>query len=75
MLTKKPTLYLETSVPSYFVGKPSTDVITLGHQHITREWWEVQLANFDVFVSQLVIEEAARGAEDVAARRLSALGG
>ena len=36
----KPRLYLETSVVSYYVGRPSRDLIIAGRQQITRDWWE-----------------------------------
>ena len=71
----KETLYLETSVISYYSARPSRDVIVLAHQQITWEWWEKALDWFDAYVSEIVIEEAAAGDPAAAARRLQCLKG
>ena len=41
---------------------------------ITREWWE-RRDRFDLFVSEAVLEESARGDADAAVRRLAVPGG
>jgi hypothetical protein len=41
----------------------------------TREWWETRRAEFDVFVSQFVIDEANMGDPDAARRRMEFLSG
>jgi hypothetical protein len=46
-----------------------------GHQQITREWWENRRADFDIFVSAFVLDEAADGDPDAARRRLDLLAG
>ncbi len=71
----KATLYLETTVPSYYVSRPSRDIVVLAHQEITRNWWERRLPFFDAFISPVVIEEARRGDPDQAHKRLSAVDG
>lgn len=62
-------VYIETTVPSYLAARPSRDLLTAAHQQITRDWWEMRRAAFDLFVSELVIEESAAGDPAVAARR------
>ena len=69
----KPTIYLETSVVSYLTSRPSRDLITAARQQITREWWELAPNRWSIFISDLVIEEAARGDSSAAALRLEAL--
>jgi len=69
----KARVYVETSVISYLIGRPSRDLVTAAHQQITCDWWD-QRSRFDLFVSQAVLAEAARGDADTAARRLEALG-
>jgi hypothetical protein len=69
----KPKLCLETTVPSYLTAWPSRDLIRAGHQQITKEWWQTRRAGFDIYVSQLVLDEAAGGDREAARERLVAL--
>jgi predicted nucleic acid-binding protein len=68
----KPTLYLETSVVSYLTARPSHDLIRAAHQQVTRDWWETR-SHFELYISQLVLDEAGAGDKEAAKRRLSAL--
>ena len=68
-------VYVETSVVSYLVSRPSRDLVVAAHQEVTREWWETRRARFDLFVSQAVLDEAGRGDPAAAAARLRALEG
>src|ERR1041384_6392211 len=68
-----PRLYLETSVVSYLTARPSSDIITAAHQLVTARWWSLRRARFELLTSELVLEEAARGDAEAAARRLAAL--
>jgi hypothetical protein len=63
-------LYLETTVPSYLTSRPSRDLIIASHQQITREWWEKRRGAFQLYISQLVIDEASAGDPFVARERL-----
>ena len=54
----RPRVYLETSVISYLIAKPSRDLVVAAHQQVTREWWEERRGSFELYVSQLVIREA-----------------
>ncbi|MBI3417044.1 MAG: hypothetical protein HY043_17265 [Verrucomicrobia bacterium] len=71
----KPKLYLETTVPSYLTAWPSRDLIRAGHQQITKEWWQTRRANFDIYISQFVLDEAGVGDAEAARERLAALDG
>ena len=71
----KPRLYLETTIPSYLVARPSRDVILAGHQEATRRWWEKKRGEYDIYVSELVLEETAAGDPAMAAARHAALAG
>ena len=70
----KSKVYVETTIISYLTAFPSADLVQAAHQQITREWWE-RRHRFDLFVSQAVIREAARGHAEAAARRLAAVEG
>lgn len=67
----KPRIYLETSVISYLTARPSRDLIVAAHQQVTQEWWQKRQRHFEVFISQLVIQEAGFGNEEAARKRLS----
>jgi len=64
------TVYLETTVLSYLTARPSRDLVVAGHQQITREWWETRRSSFEVYISQLVVQEAQQGDPEAAKRRL-----
>jgi len=57
----KPTLYMETTIPSYLLAEPSRNVISLARQDITRTWWKRDRARYAIFISEVVIQEAGRG--------------
>lgn len=69
----KPKVYIETSVISYLTARLSRDLIIAGHQQITQEWWESRKADFDLYISQLVIKEASGGDKQAAEKRLLVL--
>lgn len=56
----KPTVYIETTIPSLLTAWPSGDLQTAAQQVATREWWETCRANFELYVSPDVLDEAAR---------------
>jgi len=68
----KPKAYIETSLISYLAAWPSRDLVRAAHQQVTREWWATR-ESFDLFTSQLVLDEAAAGDETAAASRLALL--
>jgi hypothetical protein len=51
---EKPTLYMETTIPSYLLAEPSRDVLVLARQDITRTWWKRDQARYAIFVSAAV---------------------
>jgi hypothetical protein len=70
-----PTLYLETTIPSYLVALPSRDLIVAANQQITHAWWETRRAEFDLVISPLVTREARAGDRTRARARLALLHG
>lgn len=73
--TMKPKIYLETTIISYLAARPSRDLVVAAHQQITQEWWQTRRAEFDLFVSQIVVQESSAGDKDAAERRLAILEG
>jgi hypothetical protein len=70
-----PTVYLETTIPSYLAARPSRDLIMAAHQQITHEWWREAGGRFDVYISEAVLAEIRAGDPDAAARRLGIVDG
>ncbi len=68
----KPKVYIETSVISYLTAKLNRDVVIMAHQQLTTEWWNKR-DEYDLYISELVIEEASSGDEAAAKMRLEAL--
>ena len=66
----KPKIYIETTIPSYLVARPSNDIRVVANQNITLEWWETHRLNFDLYISEFVITEAGSGDPEVAQKRL-----
>jgi len=52
----KEIVYIETSVISYLVSRPSRDIVVSGRQLISRDWWENQSQYFELRISSLVEE-------------------
>jgi hypothetical protein len=71
----RPTLYIETSIISYLAANPSRDLITAAHQQTTHTWWRERRQDFNLYVSQVVLDEAAAGDPEVAKRRMELLKG
>ncbi len=70
-----PTVYIETTVVSYLVARPSRDLIVAAHQQITRDWWDASLPQFRAFVSVAVLDEVSRGDEQAATERQQVISG
>lgn len=69
----KAKVYIETTIPSYLVARPSRDLLIAAHQQLTRDWWESRGPQFDLYVSEPVLEEAAAGDAILAKKRLEVL--
>jgi len=69
----KASVYIETSFFSYLTARPSNDLRAMANQSVTSEWWETQRFNYNVFASDLVISEAAKGHPEAAQRRLAVI--
>jgi predicted nucleic acid-binding protein len=67
------TVYIETTIVSYLIARPGRDLIVAAHQQVTQEWWEDRRTSFELFVSPLVLTEAAAGDPEMAERRLAVL--
>ncbi|MCK4417970.1 MAG: type II toxin-antitoxin system VapC family toxin, partial [Candidatus Latescibacteria bacterium] len=66
-----PTLYLETTILSYLAARPSRDIIVQAHQQITWDWWESERENYELYISEIVLQEIMGGDPEAAERRQS----
>ncbi len=71
----KPSVYIETTIISYLTAKPSRDLVIAAHQQITSEWWADVRPQVDCYVSPFLIDEASRGDETYAQKRLAEIVG
>lgn len=71
----KAKVYVETSIISYLTARRSRDLILAANQQLTGEWWQERRAQFDLYISQLVLEEIRSGDSAAAAQRFQAIAG
>lgn len=64
------TVYIESSVIGYLTARLSRDIVVSARQAITTEWWENCRDSFEIFISELVIEEVGSGDYIAAQKRL-----
>ena len=57
----KRRVYIETTVASYLTARPSRDIVVAAHQEPTIEWWTRHRSPFDLYISDIVLREAASG--------------
>jgi hypothetical protein len=69
------SVYLEMTIPSYLTAWLSPELVMAARQQVTRDWWDNRRTAFDLFVSQLVIDESSAGDQEAIARRLAILDG
>jgi len=64
------TVYIETTIVGHIAGRVHPDPFVANRQQVTRDWWRDHAPTYDVFISQLVIEECSEGDPSAAAERL-----
>lgn len=62
-----PTIYIETSVVSYLVARPSRNARVASNQELTREWWQTRRERFE-------LAQVTREALDLAAALVAGAG-
>lgn len=67
------TVYIETSLVGYLTARPSNNLILMANLEITRRWWDTRRSQFTLYISQVVLDEAAEGDSEMATRRLEIL--
>jgi predicted nucleic acid-binding protein len=64
------TVYIETSIVGYLTARPSNNLILMANLEATREWWDTRRDQFMLYISQVVLDEVARGNTEIATKRL-----
>ncbi|GMO54054.1 MAG: hypothetical protein Ta2G_12860 [Termitinemataceae bacterium] len=72
---EKKSVYIETTIPSYATAIKSRDVIKAGRQAMTKLFWKNERENYDLYISQYVIDECSKGDTKAAKRRLEFIKG
>lgn len=69
----KQIIYIETTIVSLLVARPSRDIVMAGHQAETRQWWNEKRGQSRCVTSDEVLREASRGDPEMVRLRLGAL--
>ena len=69
------SVYIETTIISYLISRPSRDLLIAAHRQTTNEWWADRRREFECFISQVVIDEVQAGDESAAEKRLKEIDG
>ena len=69
----KPTVYIETTIPSLLTAWPNRDLEIAAQQVATREWWEKRRDVYALYISADVLDEAGRGDTEAARLRIAVL--
>ena len=69
-ITTKPRVYIEPTVVSHLVARPSDDAILASWQKASQQLWENYADRFEFFISDIVSNEVRLGDSHAAQRRL-----
>jgi len=68
----KSRVYIESTIISYLTAVPSRDLVRAALQQLTRDWWATR-GQYDLYISQFVIDEVSGGDPTTATERLAVL--
>ena len=68
------SVYIETTIISYLISRPSRDILVAAHQQTTYEWWTSRRYDFECYISQVVIDEIQAGDNEAAEKRMEEIG-
>ena len=72
-MDERKKVYVETSIISNLTARPTYNLVDMARQVSTQTWWSLMRPKFDLYASMLVQDEAARGDETAAQKRVEAL--
>ena len=68
--TTKPNVYIESTVVSYLVARPSSNPISAARQRASQQLWKDYADKFEFVISPIVRDEIRQGDANAAQRRL-----
>ena len=71
--TIKPSVYIEPTVVSYLVARPSNNPILVARQEASRQLWEDYTDRFEFVISDIVTNEVRLGDTNAAQQRLEVI--
>jgi predicted nucleic acid-binding protein len=69
----KESIYIETSLIGYLTARPNNNLVFMANQEITRRWWNTRRGEFMLYISSIVLDEAAKGDSEMVEQRLRIL--
>ena len=54
------TVYIETSIIGYLTARTSNNLILVANVEATREWWDTRRTQFNLYISQTVLDNVER---------------
>ncbi len=72
---EKDKIYLDSSIPSYRVSELSENALVLIRQKITIDWWDNERQKYDLYISDVVLDEIERGDSVYVDKRLELVKG
>jgi hypothetical protein len=64
-------IYIESTIPSYVVARPTQRLLQAARQQLARDWRRFERGKHELFTSQIVLDEIAAGEAEMARRRLN----
>jgi hypothetical protein len=69
------SVFIETTIPSYYVARRPRDIVQAARQQLTIEWWDDHRSDYELLTSQVVVDEISQGESEMARKRLDMLAG
>ncbi|MDR0452428.1 MAG: hypothetical protein LBH15_05245 [Treponema sp.] len=75
MAGEKKSLYVETTIPSYATSRGSSNLVIAARQFLTKQFWEQERKEYQLYTSQYVLDECRFGDSEAAQKRLDFMAG
>jgi hypothetical protein len=69
IIEAKKSVYIESTIPSYAVARPSSNILNTIRKSQTEMFWQMR-ERFTLWISQDILDEIGQGDQDATQRRL-----